>query len=312
MEHFVTIFDSLFLPQGVALLKSMQRHMSNFTLWVICMDKKTHEVLDAMDSANLKLLEIAHLETDELLKLKNERSRGEYCWTLTPFAPKFIFEADLSVERVTYIDSDLWFLADPNPIFKELENSQKSVLITEHNYAPEYSYLNKFGRFCVQFMVFNREGSEKVRKWWQERCVEWCYGRLENGKFGDQKYLDDFEKLFPEEVHALQNKHLTLAPWNATILDSSKSVFFHFHGVRLLNKRKIHLGRYEIPKHLHNEIFKPYYDDLNYAIHLAMKNGVNLLTQVSRMSVFRSLIKRLGEFIFYDRKRLWMIDSLEV
>ena len=70
MEHFVTIFDRLFIPQGLSLLLSMQRHINDFTLWVICMDEKTRDVLDAYNAANLKLLEIKKLETEQLLNLK--------------------------------------------------------------------------------------------------------------------------------------------------------------------------------------------------------------------------------------------------
>ena len=311
MEHFVTIFDKLFIPQGLALLQSMQRHISDFTLWVICMDEKTRDVLHAYNVPNLKLLEIKELETDELSRVKKQRSRGEYCWTLTPLAPKFVFEADPEIRRVTYIDSDLWFLADPSPVFKELEDAEKEVLITDHNYSPEYAYLNKFGKFCVQFMVFNRESSEEVRKWWEDRCMEWCYGRLEDGKFGDQKYLDEFEKLFPDDVHVLQNKNLALAPWNATILDYSQSVFFHFHGVRLLGQNKIHLGRYELPNNLLHSIFRPYYEDLTHALRFMVKQSVIPLKQVSMVAVFRGLIKRIGEFLLYNRRRIWMIDSLK-
>ena len=113
MEHFVTIFDRLFIPQGLALLLSMQRHVSDFTLWVICMDEKTRDVLDSYNVSNLKLLEIEKLETEELVKIKRARSRGEYCWSLTPLPQKFVFDTDPEIQRVTYIDSDLWFLGDP-------------------------------------------------------------------------------------------------------------------------------------------------------------------------------------------------------
>jgi hypothetical protein len=311
MEHFVTIFDRLFIPQGLALFLSMQRHINDFILWVICMDETTRNVLDAYNLPNLKLLEIEKLETEELLNIKKARSRGEYCWTLTPLAPKFVFDTDPSIQRVTYIDSDLWFLADPRPIFKELEDAEKTVLITEHYYAPEYAYLNKFGKFCVQFMVFNRETSEKVRQWWEARCIEWCFGRLEDGKFGDQKYLDHFQNLFPKDVHVLQNKSLALAPWNATTLDYSKSVFFHFHGVRLLGQNKIHLGRYELPNNLLHSIFRPYYEDLNHALRFMVEQSVIPLKQVSMIEVFRGLIKRIGECLIYNRRRIWMIDSLK-
>lgn len=41
MEHFVTLFDSKFLPQGLELHKSMERHVPDFVLWIICVGDKT-------------------------------------------------------------------------------------------------------------------------------------------------------------------------------------------------------------------------------------------------------------------------------
>ena len=41
MEHFVTVFNSLFLPQGLALYDSMQKNLDSFKLWVVCVDQKT-------------------------------------------------------------------------------------------------------------------------------------------------------------------------------------------------------------------------------------------------------------------------------
>ncbi len=302
MEHFVTIFDSLYMPQGLALLSSMQRHLKDFTLWVVCMDQKTFEILKNFDSPRLELLELGNLENHVLKNLKGGRTRAEYCWTLTPMVPKFVFDLNPSVKRVTYIDSDLWFLRNPLEIFQELQKSLKSVLITEHNYSSEYSYLNKFGRFCVQFMIFKREESERVRKWWEARCCEWCYNRLEDGKFGDQKYLDEWENIFPDDVHVLQNKNLALAPWNATI--------FHFHGVRLINSARIHLGRYEIPYKILTEVYRPYYRDLKDALRFMKEQGLVSFNQVSGGSIFISFLKRIKEAVLLNRNRVWMVDAI--
>ena len=96
MEHYVTIFDSLFLPQGLALHMSMERHVKNYNLWVICVDDDAHKVLANLQLPNVRLLQISKLETQELLNIKPGRTKAEYCWTLTPFAPKFVFEADLN------------------------------------------------------------------------------------------------------------------------------------------------------------------------------------------------------------------------
>jgi len=76
--------------------------------------------------------------------------------------------------------------------------------------------------------------------------LEWCYNRQEEGKFGDQKYLDDWCTRF-EGIHELQHLGGGVAPWNMQqytfmnkggkvygIENSTKKtfsiVFYHFHG----------------------------------------------------------------------------------
>ncbi len=266
MEHYVTLFDSLFLPQGLALHVSMERHAGNYTLWILCVDDEAHEVLTRLDLPNVRLLQLSKLETPELRAVKPDRSKGEYCWTLTPFTPRFVFEADAGVPRVTYLDADMWFRKNPKPIFREFDASGKEVLITDHAYAPEYDESVNYGQYCVQFMTFTRNG-EPVRKWWEERCIEWCFARSEDGKFADQKYLDDWPERFAETVHVLQNKELLLAPWNATRFPLGNAVAYHFHAIRILDKNRVLLqGIYRLPHTVTKDIYKPYYADIILSI----------------------------------------------
>lgn len=287
MEHYVTLFDSLFLPQGLALHMSMERHIKNYTLWILCVDDEAHEVLTNLNLPNVHLLQLSQLETAELLSVKPTRSKGEYCWTLTPFAPRFVFEEDSAVQRVTYIDADLWFLRQPTPIFDEFDESKKQVLITDHAYAPEYDKTFRSGRYCVQFMTFTRKGGEVVRKWWEERCIEWCYARVEDGKFGDQKYLDDWPERFVDLVHVLNNKELALAPWNAIRFPSAESVFYHFHGLRIVSDKKINIGLYSIPKFILQSVYLPYLDDLKSATQVLSKFNFKYSVQAKKISLLR-------------------------
>src|SRR5262245_16846177 len=198
MEHYVTLFDGNFLPQGLALFESLKRHAGDHVLWVLCLDDRTQKTLEDLLNPNLRTIPLAEVETRDLLAVKPGRNFAEYSWTLTPFTPRFVFERDASVTRVTYLDADLFLLKSPRPIFEEFDASGKSVLITEHAYDVEYDQSATSGRFCVQFMTFVRDSSEPVRSWWAERCLEWCFARSEDGKFGDQKYLDDWTDRFPD------------------------------------------------------------------------------------------------------------------
>lgn len=293
MEHFVTLFDSKYLPQGVELHKSMERHVPDFVLWIICMDDKAFEVLSELSLPRTKLIQLAKVETPELLSVRAGRSSGEYCWTVTPFAPRFVFEADNAVQRVTYIDADLWFLRDPFPIFQEFESSGKSVLITDHSYAPEYDQSATSGQYCVQFMIFKRDESEIVRKWWEERCIEWCFARSEDGKFGDQKYLDDWPSRFGSLVHVLRDKELLLAPWNVTRFPIGRAVAFHFHGVRLGRERVILEGPYAIPHVLGHLVFEPYFNGLKETILRLQQVGFLHIPQLSRNSGLKRFFVRV-------------------
>lgn len=282
MEHYVTLFDSGFLPQGLALHRSLQQHAGPHTLWVLCMDESAYAVLTRLVLPNMRVLRLSDLETDELSSVKATRTRAEYCWTLTPFAPRFVFDADSLAQRVTYLDADLWLRASPLPLFEELQRSGKSVLITDHAYAPEYDQSHKTGQFCVQFVCFTRDGGEPVLRWWQERCIEWCYARSEPGRFGDQKYLDRWPIDFADRVHVASRIDAILAPWNAKRFPPSSGLAFHFHGLRLMNGGRVMVtDHYDIPASTFDVIYRPYLEELREAIAILKRVGHESRAQTS-------------------------------
>jgi hypothetical protein len=247
-EHFVTLFDSNFLPMGMALHNSLMSHGEPFHLWILCMDELVEKQLERISLPHVTLMPLRAVETKELCEVKPGRTRGEYCWTITPFTFQAVFDRNRSVERVTYLDADLFFFSSPRILLRELDESGKDVLITEHAYGPEHNYLAALsGRFCVQFLTFrSTDAAKKVMRWWQERCLEWCFDRWEGGKFGDQKYLDLWPELFAEEVQVVRQTEKTLAPWNEILIEKIQGrklepVFYHFHGFRIVGPHMLRL-----------------------------------------------------------------------
>lgn len=189
-----------------------------------------------------------------------------------------MFLTSITLISVQYLDADLYFFGFPKILLEEMGNN--SILITEHRYTPKYDKSRKSGTYCVQFISFkNDERGLKALRWWRERCIEWCYARVEDGKFGDQLYLEDWTQRF-EGVHVLQHVGGGLAAWNIQQYDIIERgdqlwgieyatgrefpvIFYHFHYVRLFQNDLIELGRRELSPQVLNLIYKPYLRLLN-------------------------------------------------
>lgn len=243
-EHFVTHFDSLYLPLGLCLYRSLEDHGRPFHLWIVALDEPCAATLARLGLEHATIVPLRDVEDDRLRAVRPERTIAEYCWTLTPFLPGHVLGRAPHLERVTYLDADMYFFEHPAALLEGFERSDKHVQITEHDFAPEYAANLRYGRYCVQFMTFrNTPAAMKVMRWWQERCLEWCYAREEAGKFGDQKYLDAWPEMFAAEVHVLAESQRTLAPWNvaqaARRSGRAAPVSYHFHNLRIESPTRV-------------------------------------------------------------------------
>ncbi|MCF8131041.1 MAG: tetratricopeptide repeat protein [Deltaproteobacteria bacterium] len=100
-------------------------------------------------------------------------------------------------------------------------------------------------------------------KWWRNRCLEWCHARLEDGKFGDQLYLNDWPARF-KQVKVLQNIGAGVGPWNhiqyrfsdssqdsRILINDNPLIFYHFHSLSFVSPQVV------IPsKHITNPLTK--------------------------------------------------------
>lgn len=275
--NFCTLFDSNYLTRGLALYYSLEKHCAEFHLYIFAFDEKSYQVLKKINLSNATIIALKEFEDEELLKVKPSRNKAEYCWTSTSSTILYVL-GKFKVDMCTYLDADLRFYSSPKPIFDEL--GTKSILITEHRYSPQYNKEVKSGKYCVQFITLkNDENGLKALKWWRERCIEWCYARYEDGKFGDQLYLNDWTERF-EGVHVLQHLGGGIASWNVqqykfsfennrligTENQSSKKfevIFYHFHYLRFFTNGKVELGRRVLTQNVIDIFYKPYIRELN-------------------------------------------------
>ena len=269
MHNFCTLFDSNYLPRALVMYRSLEATGEDFTLYVVCFDDLAFEILEKLKLANLVTISLVDFESEGLLAVKKTRTAGEYCWTCTPHVIRYVLET-YKLEQVTYLDADLCFYEKPSLLLAEFEQADASVLITEHRYTPRHDQSATSGIYCVQFMTFNAdERGLKVLQWWQDRCLEWCYARFEDGKFGDQKYLDDWPKRF-EGVHVLQHLGGGVAPWNIQqyriqelgnklYVNEFLIVFYHFHAYKYYaDGRHDFVSLYHLNSEVVNLLYRPY------------------------------------------------------
>lgn len=316
MHHnFCTLFDSNYLTRALVLYRSLVRAGDDFTLYAVCFDDLAYEALNKLSLPGLVAIPLGEFETADLLAVKTQRSAGEYCWTCTPHVVRYVLDT-YQVGEVTYLDADLCFYAKPSLLLQEFAQSGASVLITSHRYTPRYDQSGASGIYCVQFMTFKADARGlKVLQWWQDRCLEWCYNRVEDGKFGDQKYLDDWLDRF-EGVHSLGHIGGGVAPWNvqqyvvraandALYVNDAMLVFYHFHGYKQYADGTLELGAYQLADAVRQLLYRPYVQGLAEARHdvNAVLPGFNrgMATKaLSWKTPLRNIRRRLkGEFNEY-------------
>jgi hypothetical protein len=246
MNNFCTLFDSGYLIKGVAMLKSLARFCPGARVYVLCMDARAQEILEALALPGVVCIPLADIEDAALLEAKKDRSIAEYCWTLTPCLPWHVLRHNPDIDFITYVDADLLFYSTPQPLFDEIGDS--SIVIIEHRFTPSLKKeLEVNGRFCVEWVGFrrNEEGMACLSRW-REQCIEWCHDRLEDLRFGDQKYLDEWPDRY-RSCHILQHVGAGVAPWNYAqyafgedsaghiTVQGAPLIFYHFHQFKLLD-----------------------------------------------------------------------------
>jgi len=263
------------------MYQSLLKHCSNFHLYVYAFDDSCFEYLNSHNFEHLTVIPLKDFENNDLLRIKSQRTAGEYCWTCSSSTIHYSI-TKYNLNHCTYVDADLLFYSDPHVLIDEMRDN--SVLITSHRYSQEYDQSSVSGKYCVQFITFkNSKEGMLVLNWWKNACIEWCYARVEDGKFGDQKYVDEFQSRF-SGLCELNHLGGGIAPWNVqqysfdsingkisgTEIKTNRKfevVFFHFHGLKYYEKNIVGLTGelYEINKSVRSIFYFPYISLLNNA-----------------------------------------------
>jgi Glycosyl transferase family 8 len=245
----VSHFDETYLPQGLAMMRSIRRNTSsNIQFLIVCHDDKSssicsEELLKQGDVQSIVIgTEVLIESYSELKNVLISRPRIEYLFALTPFVIDYgmlITTADI----VVYIDSDILFFNDISKALTPLEDNGYDTIFVEHRFKTSALIKQKYGKYNVGLVAFRRcSNSDSILSEWKIDCTNGTPATLRNGMFGDQLYLESISQKF-NGIYSDRRVGHNEAPWNTSgevheicgkvKIRESDLIYYHFSGLRM-------------------------------------------------------------------------------
>jgi hypothetical protein len=278
--NICSLSDINYLSRFLVLYESLINLKIKNKLYLLALDNKILSYLNKKKYKNLIIIKLSDLEKKyhNLKKAKKNRSKIEYYFTLSPFLIKYVKEV-FSINNCYYIDADIIFLKNfktQNKFFLK-----KSICIIKQNWKEKY------GKYNVGLIYFNFRYKETLRivNKWSDNCIKWCYDRCENGKYADQKYLDDWPNQ-GKSILILDPVNSVLSPWDlkdaSVLIFKKKSFAFHYHDLEIINKNLFSTGIGKYHKIICRKLVKNFYLK-NIVLQLLAKENIKLNSKLIRL-----------------------------
>lgn len=216
MRNLCTVSDVNYLYKGLTLFESLLEKNQDFVLHYLCIDDLTYNKIKENESSNLIAYHIDTLLSEDihLFTLKV----GEYkyfCWSLASYFSNYLLKKNF--DSITYIDSDIFFHESIDILYEEFKN--KEIGIFRHRQF-DLSVDRVEGWFNVGVVYFKngRIGSH-ICNWWADSVLHKKHPKLST--CGDQKYLDEFPNMCPDDYIFIDGNIGHGAPWQWQLYDFS-------------------------------------------------------------------------------------------
>jgi hypothetical protein len=262
VKTFVTYCTRDYILHALTSLESALEMHADSKANLICVDY-IQDLLHRKIKVHERIQLISLNEFPKTAKLYSEflQSRTKF-ESLISIKPELILELCKSTpenEFVIYHDTDVIFFSslDEYSGFK----SYHSVYFFEHLYSSEKENY-PYGKYNAGLLVLRNDIlTRKFLENWSRKCNEWCFLRVENGRYADQKYLEEFInhdhvsaeicKAINLGMHYFDSGSKVRKMQHRIFIDNQALICFHFHGFKV-HKRITESGLNRYGLHVRN------------------------------------------------------------
>jgi hypothetical protein len=227
----VTIVGRNRLPAARVLATSLREHQPGVELHVVLADE-----LEAQPAREEPFVvhPLCELELPGLAVRGLRSSPLELCVRIKPLALAALL--DEGYGAALFLDPDQWVLGDLEPLWEAIERS--AVVLTPHMVAPpesadaaarERMLLRAGTHNAGAIGVSDRPEARRMLAWWGERLDAANHGRVDEGAYYDQRWLDLVPSLF-EGVTVLRDERFNVGHWNLPERDGADVRLLHASG----------------------------------------------------------------------------------
>ena len=258
--NIASLFDKNYLFRALVLYESAKKFIPNAKFWFLCLDDETKTMLEKIGIENTVLMTPKEMDDKDLLGTESTRTRAEFAFTAKSNWLEYLVQTKKVRlgEILIWADADIMFYSSPQSAIDRIL-SEYSIAISPHYFTEKNKHrAERVGLYNAGFILFKIDSNSiKCLGEWSQQCIDWCYYRYEDGKLGDQMYLDDWHNKY-DQVYDIPDKGVNLGPWNirnysikekqygSFSIDKDPLICYHFHGLKIYLNRKGKIKAYPI------------------------------------------------------------------
>lgn len=305
MKYICTYFDINFMPRGMALLDSLEKHTKEFTLYILALDTQTKIYFEKLNHQHIVIITLEEYMVYFNIDKSKYRNKKEFYFSITPSICLYILENYKDIDLLLYLDADVYLFNELEMLYDEIGDA--SIAMCSQR-LPWYTS-KKYGMYNVGVNAFrkDREGLACLKQW-HEDCSTWKPNQegYSLDFFSDQIWLDKWPFLY-ENLKIIEHIGIDTAPWNAIqykflkqdntyYVDGKPLVLYHFSSLKQLDDRTWHVNTIFTIFNLKESLYNIYEEYINNIIKYRQEKDIKVLglsVSGNKIKIFVYIILRL-------------------